>query len=66
MFSKIDLGAEYHQLMIRPEDERKTAFKILDGLFEWLAIPFGLNSSPSTFMRTLVVYFDDCFHKGEF
>ena len=71
-FSSIDLAQGYYQVAIEPDDIPKTAFSVgIDGLFEYLRMPFGLCNSPSNFQRLmeaclgevnldlLLIYLDD-------
>jgi hypothetical protein len=50
VFSKIDLQSQYHQFKIRECDIPKIAFFFRYGLYEYMAMSFGLTNAPTNFM----------------
>jgi len=50
VFSKIHLRSGYHQILVKPDDVQKTAFRSRYGHYEYVVMPFGVNSAPTVFM----------------
>ena len=49
VFSKLDLTAGYHHIIMEPQDVEKTSFRTNDGHYEFLVMSFGLTNAPATF-----------------
>ncbi len=53
VFSKLDLRAAYHNILVAPEDREKTAFRFDGELYHYNRVPFGLSAAPGTFLRLI-------------
>jgi hypothetical protein len=52
-FSALDCASGYWQVPLAEKDREKTAFRSATGHYEYLRMPFGLKSAPSTFQRLI-------------
>jgi hypothetical protein len=62
-YTHLDLASGFWQVRVRDKDIHQTAFQILDGLMERVAMPFGLCNAPTTFQRMMNDILRDFLHK---
>ncbi|CDJ36209.1 uncharacterized protein EMH_0070210 [Eimeria mitis] len=56
VLSTLDLEAGFHQIRMAREGRWKTAFRSVQGLFEYKVMPFGLKGAPATFQANINAY----------
>ena len=53
VFSTIDLKSAYHQIPVKEEEKKFTAFEANGRLYQFCRIPFGVTNGAAAFQRTM-------------
>jgi hypothetical protein len=57
--SFLDAYSGFHQIQMSREDRKHTAFIIVDGLYFYVVMPYGLKNALPTFVRAMSKTFGD-------
>jgi hypothetical protein len=59
LLSFLDAYSGFHQIQMSREDRKHTAFVIVDGLYCYVVMPYGLKNALPTFVRAMSKTFGD-------
>ena len=59
VFSTVDLKSAYHQVPIRDQDKKYTAFEANNCLYQFCRIPFGKTNGVAAFQRIMNDFIND-------
>ena len=52
-FTGLDAASGFHQILLKPGDRPKTAFRTPFGHYQFKVLPFGLTNAPATFQTVM-------------
>lgn len=52
-FTTLELTSGFHQILVHPADQFKTAFQTHHGHYEYKVMPYGLTGAPATFQSVI-------------
>ncbi len=58
-YCRLDLRCGFHQILLTPDAQRKSAFTTHQGHFNWRVMAFGLTNAPVTFAYAMSKLFRD-------
>lgn len=64
-FSTLDLKDGFHHISVAEDSIKDTSFITSIGQFEWIKMPFGLKTAPSTFQIFINNVFSDLIKTGD-
>ncbi|KAL0291793.1 UNVERIFIED_CONTAM: Retrovirus-related Pol polyprotein from transposon [Sesamum radiatum] len=51
LLSTMDTSQGHHQIMLPPEDHKRVSFITSEGMFCYVAMPFGMKTAEATYQR---------------